>query len=57
MDNELVKQKMQEVVDLVIADVGSIRTGRATPSLVEDIVVAAYGDGASPPSVIYQGVD
>jgi ribosome recycling factor len=43
MDNELVKKKMQEVVDLVVADVGSIRTGRATPSLVEDVVVAAYG--------------
>jgi ribosome recycling factor len=43
MDEDTVKQKMQEVVDLVVADIASIRTGRAAPSLVEDIVVPAYG--------------
>ena len=34
---------MQEVVDLVATDVSSIRTGKATPGLVEDISVMAYG--------------
>jgi ribosome recycling factor len=43
MDEASVKQKMQVVIDLVMSDVSSIRTGRATPGLVEDIVIAAYG--------------
>jgi ribosome recycling factor len=34
---------MQAVVDLVSTDVSSIRTGRATPFLVEGIIVSAYG--------------
>lgn len=34
---------MQKVLDVVHADIGSIRTGRATPALVENIVVPAYG--------------
>lgn len=43
MDEPSVRQKFQKVVDLVTTDIGSIRTGRATPSLVENIVVPAYG--------------
>jgi ribosome recycling factor len=43
MDESSLKQKMQQVLDLVVGDVASIRTGRATPSLVENIVVAVYG--------------
>lgn len=43
MDETSVRSKMQQVLDLVVADVASIRTGRATPTLVEDIVVAVYG--------------
>lgn len=34
---------MQQVIGLVNTDIGGIRTGRATPALVEDLVVAVYG--------------
>lgn len=37
------QQKMQKVVDLLKDDLSTIRTGRATPSLVENVVVAVYG--------------
>lgn len=43
MDEGMVSSKFQKVVDLVLGDIGTIRTGRATPSLVEHIVVPAYG--------------
>jgi len=43
MKEENVKTKMQEVLSMVVADISSIRTGRANSSLVEDIVVPAYG--------------
>lgn len=43
MDERQVKQKMSEVLDLVTSDVGSVRTGRASPSLVQDITVSVYG--------------
>jgi ribosome recycling factor len=43
MDENLIKQKMQVAVDLVASDIGTIRTGRATPSLVEEIRIPAYG--------------
>ncbi len=35
--------RMQQVLDLVASDIGGIRTGRATPSLVESLEVAVYG--------------
>jgi ribosome recycling factor len=34
---------MQEVVEILQTDIGSIRTGRATPGLVEDLEVSVYG--------------
>ena len=34
---------MQDVINLVVSDIGSLRTGRASAGLVEDIVVSAYG--------------
>jgi ribosome recycling factor len=34
---------MQEVLDMVVADIGTIRTGRATPGLIEELEVAVYG--------------
>ena len=34
---------MQEVVDLVIGDVGTIRTGRAPPALIQELEVKVYG--------------
>ncbi|MBI3443479.1 ribosome recycling factor [Candidatus Woesebacteria bacterium] len=43
MDEPTVIQKMQQVYDLVAKDVGGIRTGRATPALVEDLTIAVYG--------------
>lgn len=43
MDEDTLRQKMQQVLDLVSGDIASIRTGRAAPSLVENIEVAVYG--------------
>ncbi|MEK7168846.1 MAG: ribosome recycling factor [Patescibacteria group bacterium] len=43
MDEASINQKMQKVVDSVVSDISGIRTGRATPSLVENIMVPAYG--------------
>lgn len=43
MNEDEVRSRMQEALSLVLADVSAIRTGRATPSLVEDITVSAYG--------------
>ena len=43
MKIEDVKKKLQEIIQLVQSDINSIRTGRATPALVEDISVEAYG--------------
>ncbi|HXS14640.1 MAG TPA: ribosome recycling factor [Candidatus Saccharimonadales bacterium] len=38
--------RMQKVLDLLKQDLATIRTGRAAPSLVENIVVNAYGGSA-----------
>lgn len=43
MDEASVKAKMQIVLDLVLKDLASIRTGRATSAIVEDIIISAYG--------------
>lgn len=43
MDEASIKSKMQSSLDAVGADIAGIRTGRATPSLVENIVCPAYG--------------
>ena len=43
MDESSIRQRMEQVVGLVRQDTGAIRTGRATPALVEDIMVEAYG--------------
>lgn len=37
------RQNMQKVLEVLRSDIATVRTGRATPSLVEGIVVAAYG--------------
>ena len=42
MDESSLRTKMQQVVDLVVSDIASIRIGRATPSLVEDLSVLVY---------------
>lgn len=43
MDESSVRSKMQKVLDLVVADVGSIRTGRATPAIIETLEIPVYG--------------
>ena len=43
MDEGQVDKRMQDVLDLIVSDIGSIRTGKASGSLVEDLTVEAYG--------------
>ena len=43
MDESSIRSKMQLTLDVVASDIGAIRTGRATPALVENIVCPAYG--------------
>lgn len=43
MDETQVSSKFQKVLDIIISDIAGVRTGRATPALVENIVVPAYG--------------
>lgn len=37
------QQQIQKVLDLIRNDLGTIRTGRASPSLVENISIVTYG--------------
>src|SRR3989344_7156674 len=46
MDLGEVKIKMQKTVYFVRSDVATIRTGRATSALVENIIIGAYGGTA-----------
>lgn len=43
MDNEKVKSEMNRAVEAFKTDLSIMRTGRATPALIENIVVSAYG--------------
>jgi ribosome recycling factor len=43
MDLGEVQIKMQKTLEAVKMDIATIRTGRATPALVENIVINAYG--------------
>src|SRR5436189_145303 len=43
MDESSVRSKMQTVLTNVNSDISGVRTGRATPALVENIIVPAYG--------------
>ena len=43
MEETDIRQKMQQAIDAVKEDLSSIRTGRATPALVEGIIVTTYG--------------
>lgn len=43
MNLEDVKQKMTKVVDFVKSDISTIRTGRASTALVENMLINAYG--------------
>lgn len=37
------KQKINKVLDVIKGDLGTIRTGRASPALVENIIIPVYG--------------
>lgn len=43
MDETQVRSRMDKALENVRADIATIRTGRATPALVEDIVISVYG--------------
>ena len=43
MDESSLTSRMQQVVDVARRDISAIRTGRAVPSLIENILVSAYG--------------
>ena len=38
-----IKTRMDKITDIFVNDIGSIRTGRATPGLIENVVVTVYG--------------
>lgn len=46
MDIESFKTDIQKCIDNLVEDLSQIRTGRATPELVQDINVKAYGTEA-----------
>lgn len=41
------RQKMQKVLEVLRTDLSTVRTGRAAPSLVENITVSVYGGSAN----------
>ena len=43
MNSDLTKQKMLKVIEVLKTDLSTVRAGKVAPSLVENIVVAAYG--------------
>lgn len=43
LDESSVKRKMQKTLEFLASDVGTIRTGKASSSLVEDLEVLVYG--------------
>ncbi len=43
MDVTEAKQKMQKALEFVKTDIAIIRTGRANPAIVENLVINAYG--------------
>ncbi|HJY98202.1 MAG TPA: ribosome recycling factor [Patescibacteria group bacterium] len=43
MEESQVSSKFQKIIDLLVSDISSVRTGRATPALVENVMVPAYG--------------
>ncbi len=48
MDQPLIpiKEKMHKVLEVLKTDVATVRTGRATPSIVENIFISAYAGTA-----------
>ncbi|MDD3474639.1 MAG: ribosome recycling factor [Candidatus Dojkabacteria bacterium] len=46
MDTDKFKEDLDRCIEALIEDLSQIRTGRATPELVEDVLVDAYGTQA-----------
>lgn len=42
LSTDEIGQKMTKVIDLLVSDLGSLRAGRATPALIERVMVEAY---------------
>lgn len=40
------RAKMQKALEVLKGDLGTVRTGKATPALVENVVISAYGGSA-----------
>jgi ribosome recycling factor len=51
MSNDEYKSKFDKVLDHLKTELGSIRTGRATPALIENLKVGAY-EGTEPMSLV-----
>lgn len=43
MDLTGFQSKFKKIIDVVAADLGTIRTGKATPALLDNLLVEAYG--------------
>lgn len=43
MNLDTIGQSMQKVVEVIKTDLATVRTGRASPALVENVVIHAYG--------------
>lgn len=43
MDEASIRSKMSQALNAVVADLGSLRTGKASPALVDDLNVTVYG--------------
>jgi len=43
IDEAKIKQQMDQIVEIFREDIATIRTGRATPALLDGITVAVYG--------------
>ncbi|HKC14550.1 MAG TPA: ribosome recycling factor [Patescibacteria group bacterium] len=43
MNLDTARLQMGKIIEILKSDLGTVRTGRATPSLVENIVINAYG--------------
>ncbi|HEX8923534.1 MAG TPA: ribosome recycling factor [Patescibacteria group bacterium] len=43
LNNQDIKTRMDKIADIFVNDIASIRTGRATPGLIENVVVTVYG--------------
>lgn len=40
------QKRISKIMEVLKTDLGTIRTGRATPSLIENVVISAYGGSA-----------